>query len=237
MLQESVKRIVANEESLTGELDRPGLEARAAILYNPEVRSPNFFLPGLIVFVLPSITVILVALSIAGERERGTMEQLTMTPITSLGMLLGKVLPYGLLGLFQESMILIAIRYVFQVPIQGSVPLLLLLSIPYIMTTLALGLIVAAHANTNMDAMPFAFLIRIVPPLYLSGYIFPIESMPDTFQSITKMIPERYFMEIVRGIMLRGAGFEHLWQQTLILCLMSVMIFFLASFLYRKKDW
>lgn len=237
-LKESIKigfqDFSANNIELANKNSLP-LDAKISVLYNPENRSANFFLPGLLVFDIPSITVVLVALAFAVEKERGTLDQLSMTPINSTGLVLGKILPYLLLAILVMIVSLLSMRYIYQVPFNGNPLILLMLSLPYLVIGLCLGSLVAANANTQMEAMQSGILVRVIPPLYLSGYLFPIESMPATFQTITKFIPDRYFMEISRGVILRGAGISELWKQELILWAMCLPIFFITVLVYRRK--
>lgn len=228
-LQESIKPLLEKQKT-----NMP-VESRISVLFNPEIRSPNFLLPGVIVFVLPSITIILAAFSIAGERERGTMEQLSMTQVSPTGLIFGKMLPYGILGFVQLVFLILSIRFLFQVPINGNAITLLVLSIPFLIASLGLGFIVAARANSHLDVMSSGFLVRVIAPLYLSGYIFPIEGMPYICKMLTYLVPERYFLEIVRGVILRGAGFADLSFQTTILSIMSITFLPIAIRLYNKK--
>ncbi|KAF0250581.1 MAG: antibiotic transport system permease protein [bacterium] len=229
VLQESIKQLLPTEKK-----EIP-IEARISVLFNPETRSANFILPGVIVFMLPSITILFSAFSIAVERERGTMEQISMTQVSPTGLVFGKMLPYGILAFAQLIMFVFFIRFIFQVPINGNIVTLLVLSIPFFTASLGIGFISAARVKTQMEVMPIAFLVRVIAPLYLSGYLFPIEGMPYIFQVFTLIVPERHYIEIVRGVILRGAGFEDLWFQTTVLSVMSIVFIGIAVILYRKK--
>jgi ABC-2 type transport system permease protein len=236
---------VSNRIALEASLDRileqlnnsdtPPVQTRTSVLFNPTTRSANFFLPGLLVWELPSVTILLVALSIVGEKEKGTLEQLSITPFNPAGLILGKMIPYAILAFLLLCEILFIMRYIFQVPINGSVPLLIAFTIPFILASLGLGLIISAGANNQIEAMQMGLTFRVIPPFYFTGYFFPLESSPELFQTFTKIIPERYLMEITRAIILRGAGFEHLWVHGLVLCLMSVVTLSLATIIYKKK--
>lgn len=229
-LQESVKILLSNADQSNTQI-----QMRPSVLFNPDTRSANFFLPGLIVYQLPSITIVLLAISIAGERERGTMDQINVTPFSMPGLLLGKLIPYMIVGIAQLLELILVTRFLFQVPMNGSIWTLLLLSIPFLICDAGLGIVVSSKANTVMEAGHLGSLFRVLP-FYFSGYIFPLESAHPAFQLASKFVPHSYYMDIMRGVFLRGAGFEQLWPSALILSLMSVVIFLFAFRLYRKKE-
>lgn len=229
VLQESIKQLLSPKSQ-----ELP-VEARISVLFNPETRSANFILPGLIVFMLPSITLLFSAFSIAGERERGTMEQISMTQISSTGLIFGKMVPYGILAFAQLLMFVFFIRFMFQVPINGNILTLMVLSIPFFTASLGMGFIAAARVKSIQEVMPTAFLVRVIAPLYLSGYIFPIEGMPKFCQILTYFVPERHYIEIVRGVILRGSGFADLWFQTAVLSTMTIVFITIAIVLYQRK--
>jgi ABC-2 type transport system permease protein len=229
MLQESLKR--AAELSA---VNRP-LEARVAVLFNPATRSANFFVPGMIAIVLQSMIIMLVAFSIVRERERGTLEQLTLTPVAPLGLMVGKMIPYGLLGFLELCTILILMRFVFSVPIHGSLLLLLLLSIPFLLTVLGLGLLISTKAKTQTEAFQLA-MGTLLPSVFLSGYMFMIENMPQVFQWVSHIIPATYYIAILRGIILRGAGLEQLWMQALVLLVMGWSAIGMAAVQFVRKQ-
>lgn len=213
---------VALEQSLAEVLPEGQLpiEVRPSVLYNPATRSANFFVPGLIAILLQVMTILLIALSLVRERERGTLEQLTMTPVAPLGLMVGKMIPYGVLAFAELCAILAVMRLVFLVPVHGSVVLLLLLSLPFLLTVLGLGLVISTRAQTQAEAFQLA-MGTVLPSVFLSGYIFLIENMPAFFQGVSRVIPATYYIRIVRGIILRGAGFGDLWVDTVVLTLMG----------------
>src|SRR5215467_2035860 len=202
-LDESLRRVLLDNAS-------SAVDMRPKLLFNPDSRSPNFFLPGLTAILLLNVTTFLTAFSIVREKERGTLEQLFVTPVKPMGLLLGKLLPYLVIGFFELILILIFMRFAFQVPIHGSVFLLAILSLPYIFVSLSLGILISSKANTQSEAMQLAFL-TILPSIFFSGYIFPRETMPKFFYAISYFVPASYFINITRGIILRGAGWSHLW--------------------------
>ncbi len=229
-LQESLERAL-NVLAIRGSLP---VEARRKMLFNPDSRSPNFLIPGMIVVLLQIMTVLLTALAIVRERERGTLEQLYMTPVRPFGLMIGKMVPYAVVGFTELCVVLTIMRWVFRVPIQGSVFLLLLLALPFILTMLGLGLLISTRAHSQMEAMQMAFG-TMLPSIFLSGYIFPIEAMPGLFQWISHIIPATYLIQISRGIILRGASFFDLWPQAVVLTLMSFALLITSAARFRKR--
>jgi ABC-2 type transport system permease protein len=210
------------------------IEVRPSVLYNPATRSANFFVPGLIAILLQIMTILLIALSLVRERERGTLEQLTMTPVAPLGLMVGKMIPYGVLAFGELCAILIVMTTVFQVPIHGNVFLLLALSLPFLLTVLGLGLVISTRAKTQAEAFQLA-MGTVLPSVFLSGYIFLIENMPKFFQGIARLIPATYYIQILRGIILRGAGIRDLWVHAVVLTLMGCATILLAARQFVKQ--
>jgi ABC-2 type transport system permease protein len=228
-LDESLRRVLANTGTTSFAVDM-----RPKILFNPDSRSPNFFLPGLTAILLLNVTTFLTAFSIVREKERGTLEQLFVTPVRPMGLLLGKLLPYLMIGFFELCMILTFMRFIFRVPIHGSVILLALLSLPYIFVSLSLGILISSKANSQAEAMQLAFL-TILPSIFFSGYIFPRETMPKFFYVLSYFVPATYFIEITRGIILRGAGWVHLWTDAVALFFMGTMLLVIAARRFQNK--
>ena len=228
-LDESLRRVLANTGDTTFAVDM-----RPKILFNPDSRSPNFFLPGLTAILLLNVTTFLTAFSIVREKERGTLEQLFVTPVRPMGLLLGKLLPYLMIGFFELCMILTFMRFIFSVPIHGSVLLLALLSLPYIFVSLSLGILISSKANSQAEAMQLAFL-TILPSIFFSGYIFPRETMPKFFYVLSYFVPATYFIDITRGIILRGAGWAHLWTDAVALFFMGTMLLVIAARRFQNK--
>ena len=210
------------------------IEVRPSVLYNPATRSANFFVPGLIAILLQVMAILMIALSLVRERERGTLEQLTMTPVAPLGLMVGKMIPYGVLTFAELCVILLVMRTVFLVPIHGNVVLLLLLSIPFLLTVLGIGLVISTRARTQAEAFQLS-MGTILPSVFLSGYIFLIENMPVFFQGISRLIPATYYIQILRGIILRGAGPAELWLPALVLVVMGCGSTMLAAKLFVKQ--
>lgn len=227
-LDESLRRVLATTDNTFA------VDMRPKILFNPDSRSPNFFLPGLTAVLLLNVTTFLTAFSIVREKERGTLEQLFVTPVRPMGLLLGKLLPYLGIGFFELSMILVAMRFLFLVPIHGNVLLLACLSLPYLFVSLSLGILISSKATSQAHAMQLAFL-TILPSIFFSGYIFPRETMPKFFFVLSYFVPATYFINITRGIILRGASWAHLWSDGLILCLMGTLLLVVAARRFHNK--
>jgi ABC-2 type transport system permease protein len=211
------------------------IEVRPSVLYNPATRSANFFVPGLIAILLQVMTILLIALSLVREREHGTLEQLTMTPVAPLGLMVGKMIPYGVLAFGELCAILLVMRLVFLVPVHGNLLLLLLLSLPFLLTVLGLGLVISTRARTQAEAFQLS-MGTILPSVFLSGYIFLIENMPLPFQWISHLIPATYYIRILRGIILRGAGMGDLWRESAILMAMGCAAILLAARMFVKRS-
>ena len=227
-LDESLRRVLSTSDTTFA------VDMRPKILFNPDSRSPNFFLPGLTAVLLLNVTTFLTAFSIVREKERGTLEQLFVTPVRPMGLLLGKLLPYLGIGFFELCMIVTAMRFLFSVPIHGSVILLAFLSLPYIFVSLSLGILISSKATTQAQAMQLAFL-TILPSIFFSGYIFPRETMPKFFYVLSYFVPATYFINITRGIILRGAGWVHLWTDALALFTMGTLLLVLAARRFHNK--
>ena len=226
-LDESLRRVLADRRNMA-------VDMRPQLLFNPDSRSPNFFLPGLTAILLLNVTTFLTAFAIVREKERGTLEQLFVTPVQPFGLLLGKLLPYFGIGFFELCLILTAMRFIFRVPIHGSVLLLALISLPYLFVSLSLGILISSKAGSQGEAMQLAFL-TILPSVFFSGYIFPRETMPYIFRVLSYFVPASYFINITRGIILRGAGIQHLWTDALALFAMGTILLFIAARRFRNK--
>jgi ABC-2 type transport system permease protein len=227
-LDESLRRALGNSNIPFA------VDMRPKILFNPDSRSPNFFLPGLTAILLLNVTTFLTAFSIVREKERGTLEQLFVTPVRPMGLLLGKLLPYLGIGFFELCMILTFMRFIFGVPIHGSVLLLAVLSLPYLFVSLSLGILISSKAGTQAQAMQLAFL-TILPSIFFSGYIFPRETMPKFFYALSYFVPATYFINITRGIILRGAGWAHLWTDALALFTIGTVLLVIAARRFQNK--
>jgi ABC-2 type transport system permease protein len=210
-----------------------GIRQEERVWFNPSLRSINYMVPGIMCVLLMELMVPLTAFSLVKERERGTIEQLMVTPVTAGEMLLGKTAPYVILGFFDSLLILAAGTFWFHVPIAGNVLSLLGYSSLFIVVALGMGILIATLVTTQQQAALTAQFV-IVPNLLLSGFMFPIESMPDLMQSFTAILPMRYFLAIVRGVMMKGLGIDALWDETLALAGLGLLIFSISWLRFRR---
>ena len=211
------------------------IEPRVRVWFNPTLESRYFMLPGIFALLLLVVTSNLSSMAIVREREIGTLEQLNVTPLGRLELIVGKLLPYGIIGLIDVLIVLVVIVFWFDVPLRGSFWLLFGMSVIYLLTTLGLGLFISTISHTQQQAMMTSTFFFLIPMMYLSGFVFPIENMPDVIQPITYMIPLRYFVVILRGIFLKGVGLETLWPQALALLGWGVAILTLAYMRSSKR--
>jgi ABC-2 type transport system permease protein len=228
----SVKALNQQLDPSTGRL--PGVDVRPRVWYNPNLDSAHFMLPGLMVIVLFLFTTLFTSTSIVRERELGTFEQLIVTPVRPIELVVAKVLPYVLVSFFIIIEVLIVGVLVFGVPVKGSIPLLLGLASLFIITALGIGIFISSFAKTQLEAFLMTFA-TILPAMFLSGLFFPIEAMPGWLQLVTYIVPARYGLVIIRGILLKGAGLEILMEQVVAIIIFSLVIVTLASTRFRKK--
>jgi ABC transporter DrrB family efflux protein len=233
-LTESLERLTTELRSSASRTSQLPIEVRPKMLFNPDSRSANFMVPGLIAVILQIITTLLTAFSIVREREQGTLEQLLVTPVRPFGLMLGKLVPYGLIGIVETVTVLTVMRLVFDVPINGSLLLLLALSVLFLFTALAIGLLISTKAQSQIQALQFAWLIML-PSVLLSGFMFPRDSMPSVMRFIGYLVPATHFMEIIRGIVLRGATLVDLLPEVVTLVIMGLVLLVLSAFRFRKK--
>jgi ABC-2 type transport system permease protein len=228
VLQENIRRLMARTGS-----NEQAIDARPVMLFNPDMRSANLLIPGLIAILLTFSGTILSAFAIVKERERGTLEQLMVTPVSPLAVVLGKILPYLGLAYIELLIVLVLMRVIFLVPIHGSIPLLLSLSSVYLLALLSFGLLISSQAATQMEAMQRAMGIML-PSVLLSGYIFPIASLPLPLRVVSHMLPATYFIRIARGIIIRGASFGDLLDSVLALLGISVVLIAVSARAFKK---
>jgi ABC-2 type transport system permease protein len=210
------------------------LDVRVRPWYNPALESATYIVPGVIGLLLTLTLSAITSMSIVRERERGTLEQLIVTPVTRAGLMLGKILPFALVGYVQVTVILLLGRFVFDVPVRGSLTLLFTTTAPFIMASLALGLFISTAVKTQVQAMQLSFLV-ILPSVLLSGFMFPREAMPVAAQWIGGAIPLTYYLRVLRGILLKGTGFEAIWRDVLALCAFAVVLIGLSATRFRKS--
>jgi ABC-2 type transport system permease protein len=212
----------------------PGLDARGRVWFNPDLKSRDYFVPGIVVNIIALVTIMLTAMSIVREKEIGTMEQLMVTPIRPVELMLGKILPFAAVGIFEVFLVTVAALVVFRTPLRGSVLFLIACAVLFLLTTLGAGLFISTISGTQQQAMMSSFFF-FMPALLLSGFAFPIRNMPAPVQYLTYLNPLRYFMQIVRGIFLKGTGIEFLWPQMVALLVFGVLILGSASLRFHKR--
>ena len=212
----------------------PSVNARTRVWFNPELLSRNYFVPGVTVNIIMIVTVMLTALAIVREKEIGTMEQLMVTPIRPLELMIGKLMPFAIIGVIDLALITGVALLIFRVPFRGSWLFLLVCSLLFLMTTLGAGLFISTISNTQQQAIMSMFFLTM-PLFMLSGFAFPIRNMPMAIQWFTYLNPARYFMEIVRGVFLKGVGFTILWPQMLALLLFGVSILVFSALRFHKR--
>ncbi len=211
---------------------RSPVEIRPRMLFNPDVRTTNFMLPGLVGFMAQTITLFLTVNAIVREREAGTLEQLLVTPVRPLGLMIGKIIPYGVIGFIGTNLLLASMYLIFKVPINGSLLLLEACILIFVFVALSIGILISTAATNQAQAMHFAAFI-LIPSVLLSGFIFPRESMPPLLNWLGYLIPLTYFLQIQRGIVLRGAGFLDLWQWILPLLIFGFALIFFSVKRFR----
>ncbi|MGK9369169.1 ABC transporter permease [Melioribacter sp. Ez-97] len=211
------------------------VNAETRIWYNPELKTRVFMVPGITALLLMIVTTLLTSLAIVKEKEFGTLEQLIVTPIKPWQMILGKILPFTILGFVMVLLVNSVMVFWFGIPIRGSILFFLFASLLFILSTLGIGLFISTISKTQQQAMMVTVFGAMMPMIYLSGFVFPIENMPKIIQYITYIIPLKYFITIIRGVILKGIGIAELWRETLILAAMGITILFLASKRFRKR--
>jgi ABC-2 type transport system permease protein len=218
-----------------GQAQSGGIDARIRVWFNPQLESRHFMIPGVLALILLVITTNLASMAIVREKELGTLEQLNVTPLRRWELIVGKLLPYGLIGLVDVLLVIAVAVLWFEVPLRGSIALLLAMSLLYVLCTLALGLLISTISDTQQQAMMTATFFFLTPMIYLSGFIFPIENMPAAIQPVTYLIPLTYFLIIVRGIFLKGIGLDLLWPQALALGVWGGVVLSLAVARSHKR--
>jgi len=223
-------------ESLLRETGRHGMpiDIRPQMLYNPAMRSPNFFVPGVIGVVLQIGTTVATAMALVRERERGTLEQLLVSPLSRAGLMLGKLIPYLCVGMAMAVILFLIMRFVFDVPIVGNILGMLVSTLVYVFALLSLGLLIGTKAENQMQALQMS-MVFLLPSVFFSGFIFPRETMPWIFYALGALFPTTYFIALMRAIILRGAHFFEYWPPLAILIVMSILLFVLCALRFRKK--
>jgi ABC-2 type transport system permease protein len=235
VMQEQQKaRILLRSASAPIKPAIPEIEVRSRVWFNPDLRSRNYFVPGVLVNIVMIVTYMLTALAIVREKEIGTMEQLMVTPIRPIELMIGKMLPFAITGMVQVVLITGAALLIFRIPFRGSALMLLGCSALFLLTTLGTGLFISTVSHTQQQAMMASFFFTM-PAFMLSGFAFPIANMPVVVQWLTYLNPARYFMEIVRGVFLKGTGPATLWPQMVSMLVFGVAIIVLSAMRFHKR--
>ncbi len=215
-------------------MSKPALQLKPQILYNPDLKSINFIVPGLIALILMMIPAIITSVAIVREKETKTIEQLIVSPVRPHELMLGKIIPYLIISGMDALLITMVGILWFKVPFNGSALLLALMIVLYMITTVGIGLLISTVTETQMTAQVGAFLGTMLPAFMLSGFVFPIESMPWAIQFVSYFVPARYFLVALRAIFLKGVGIAAFWQQALILFVFGVVMLTIATLRFRK---
>jgi ABC-2 type transport system permease protein len=212
-----------------------GVQLEPRVLYNPELESRKFFVPGLMVLIIMLVAVLVTSMAVVRERERGTLEQLVVSPVHPVELMVGKMIPYGLIT-FVDVLLVLAVGYlVFGVEIKGSLAMLLGIAALFLVGCLGLGLFISAVSTTQQNAFFVSLIATLLPTFILSGFIFPIESMPTVVQAFTYLVPARYFLVVVRSIILKGVGIEVFWTQVIFLAGFALLTIGLAASRFKKR--
>jgi ABC-type multidrug transport system permease subunit len=210
------------------------IDIRPQMLYNPTMRSPNFYIPGVIGIVLQIGTLFATAMAVVREREKGTLETLLVSPLSRWGLMLGKLVPYLCIGMTMAVILFLIMRWLFHVPIHGSVTAMMFATFVYVFALLSLGLLVASKAENQMQALQISMTFML-PSVFFSGFVFPRETMPWIFYAVGSLMPATYFISLMRAIILRGAHFFEYWPHLVILIIMSILLFIACALRFRKK--
>jgi ABC-2 type transport system permease protein len=210
------------------------VESRPRVLFNPDTRSANFFIPGLLVIMCQIMATMLAASAIVREKENGTLEQLFMTPVGQLELLVGKMLPYVVLTGVEFCVLALLMRVIFQVPIHGYFVTLLALALPFVLTMLGVGLWISTRASTRDAAMQMT-MATVLPSMFLSGYVFDFDGMPAFFRVVGEFLPTTWLIDASRGVILRGGGWPELWHHALVLWGMALAMLLLSALRFRKR--
>jgi ABC-2 type transport system permease protein len=236
IMNEAGAAYVATRLRAQGRTDTiPGVELVSRVWYNPDLRSRWYYVPAILAMVLMLVTMILPSMAVVREKEMGTLEQIIVTPIRPWQLIIGKLFPFACVGFLDALLVCAVAVFLFGVPMRGSLLLLIVLTVPFLMCTLGLGLFVSTLVRTQQQAMMSAIYLVMVPMIYLSGLIFPVENMPEVIQKATVVIPLKYYAHIIRGVFLKGSGLSVLWPDALALVAIGSIVLILASLRFRKS--
>ncbi len=220
---------------ILGSKGKAPIDVRSQLLYNPSLKSVNFIIPGIITLILMMIPAVITSSAIVREKETGTIEQIVVSPVRPVDLMLGKIAPYLIISAFNAFLITVVGVVWFGVILRGSIWLLMLAVFLYMLTTVSFGLMISTVAETQLVATMGAFLSTMLPSFLLSGFVFPISSMPVVVQYISLVIPARYFLVVIRGIFLKGVGLEVFWREMLILFVFGLVLIVLSSVRFTKR--
>jgi ABC-2 type transport system permease protein len=223
------------ESRSSGRANAPPIRVASRVWYNPELKSVNFIVPGMIAVIMMIVGALLTSISIVKEKERGTIEQILVSPIRPMEMIVGKIIPYVVIAVIDLAIIVVAGYVVFAVPIKGSLLDLSIFSLLYLISSLGLGVYVSTIVDNMQTALITAVFLSLLPSILLSGFVFPIEYMPTAIQWITYLFPGRYFVDAIRGIYLKSVGFSVLWPDALFLSLFAVGIVLLSAARFQQR--
>lgn len=232
--QQNLKQRLSRWGSNSGSLSPP-VSSSLRFLYNPTLRSQNYIVPGLIALIMMIIGTLLTSLALSVEWERGTMEQLFYTPIKPIELIVGKITPYFIIGIFQITLVLLTGIVIFKVPFHGSILLFYLGSTLFLLGTLTLGLFLSLISKTQQVAAMLAFLVAFVPTYFLSGFIFPVASMPIILQAFSHVVPATYFLNIIRGTFLKASGLLNIWPDFLAMFFFASFFVFISIVSFKKR--
>jgi ABC-2 type transport system permease protein len=228
------QKIILQTLSKIGRGNYLPINYEARVWYNPELKSAKFLVPGLIGFILAITCVIATALSIVKEKERNTVEQINVSPVRSLDFIVGKLVPYALISLVAAALVLLAAYALFDVVIKGSIILLFFSTLLFIIAALSIGLLVSTVSDSQQVAFQIAAIVSIVPTVVLSGFVFPIRSMPWWLQILSNITPAKFYLVILRSIILKGVGLSAFWEQGVYLLLYATVLLAISTFRFRK---
>ena len=229
------QKINAEMLARTGRKNFQPISLESRFWFNPDLETTKFLIPGLIAMILIVIAVVTVSLSLVREKEKGTMEQLNVSSLSTIELLLGKNFPYVILSLINAAFILIAGYLLFGVEVKGSILLLFITTLIFLLASTSLGIFVSVISDSQQVAFTIATFLSLLPSVILSGFIFPIDSMPAVVQVITNITPAKFFIVILRAIMLRGVGLEAFWQQVIYLLIFALVMMILSTVISKKK--
>jgi len=215
--------------------DIPAVNVESRVWYNPDLKSSHFIVPGIIAIIMMLIGAIMTAITIVQEKETGSIEQLIASPVRPVELVLGKIIPYIVLAMLDMVLIVTVAYLVFGVSVKGSLILLFCMAFLYLTNVLGIGVVVSTLTDTVQSAMLFAFLLSLLPSVLLSGFVFPIENMPAILQALSYLVPARYFLEIIRGIYLKGVGLSAFWPQVVFLNGFAIVLLTISTLRFKKR--